>query len=408
MTPEAMPSPSVRVDDLVEIGSLFAGRYVIERHLGRGGMGFVVLAYEPDRDERVALKVLNPEVAKSPQAVERFEREARAMAKLPTDHVAKVLGLGRSETGVPFMCMEFLEGESLGEYLARHGPLPLPMAVGFVLQACEALGHAHAAGIVHRDVKPSNFFLVPRDDGSLALKVLDFGIAKEVEGKRVTHTSEVFGSPEYMSPEQVRATKDVDARSDIWALGVCLYELASGRLPFEGTSVFEAGSKILFERHRALSAMVPDVPAELSSIVDQCLEKRPERRYASTRELAEALESCGTGRALARQNAEAELLAASNANPTELAMSLQDSSVRASAGVAGAPSRTGDREPGARPRSVAVAARPSSFGQRSVGHAAFVMLALSGVALLASLWRAMSHGEQDTDPSHAVGSSETR
>lgn len=382
------------MDELVEIGSLFAGRYVIERHLGRGGMGFVVLAYEPARDERVALKVLNPDVARSPHAVERFEREARAMAKLPTDHVAKVIGLGRSETGVPFMCMEFLEGESLGEYLGRHGPLPLPMAVGFVLQACEALGHAHAAGIVHRDVKPSNFFLVPRDDGAIALKVLDFGIAKEVEGKRVTHTSEVFGSPEYMSPEQVRATKDVDARSDIWALGVCLYELASGRLPFEGTSVFEAGSKILFERHKPLSEIAPQVPLELSAIVDQCLEKRPERRYASTQELAEALETCCAGRAVARQAAEAEVRAATFREPE----------VPSSSGSHGASAPVS----GTRPSRSADASVPAFFARRAVGHAAFVLLALSGLALGASLWRAKSRADKGSGSNHAAASSVAR
>jgi serine/threonine-protein kinase len=268
------------------------------------------------------------------------------------------------------------------------------MAVGFVLQACEALGHAHAAGIVHRDVKPSNFFLVPRDDGAIALKVLDFGIAKEVEGKRVTHTSEVFGSPEYMSPEQVRATKDVDARSDIWALGVCLYELASGRLPFEGTSVFEAGSKILFERHKPLSEIAPQVPLELSAIVDQCLEKRPERRYASTQELAEALETCCAGRAVARQAAEAEARAATFREPE----------VPSSSGSHGASAPVS----GTRPSRSADASVPAFFARRAVGHAAFVLLALSGLALGASLWRAKSRADKGSGSNHAAASSVAR
>ncbi|MBK8212979.1 MAG: serine/threonine protein kinase [Myxococcales bacterium] len=298
--PVSVPTPTeARIDGrfeaLLSPGTLFGGRYVIERPLGRGGASLVVLAYEPAADRYVALKVLVPSAHTPPRTLERFEREGHAMAAMATPHVVKVLAAHRHEQGFPYLVMEYLEGEDLARYRERHGPLPHQIAVDFLLEACAGLSRAHAAGVVHRDLKPSNMFLVAdHDRGRPCLKLIDFGIAKVASGERITHTSEVFGSPEYMSPEQVRASSDVDARSDIWSIGVCLFELLSGRVPFSGESVLEAGSRILFEKPRSLRALCPEAPEGLVAVVERCLEKSPNRRYSSVDDLAKALAPFGS------------------------------------------------------------------------------------------------------------------
>jgi serine/threonine protein kinase len=298
--PVSVPTPTeakvdAHFDALLSPGTLFGGRYVIERPLGRGGASLVVLAYEPAADRHVALKVLVPSAHTAPRTLERFEREGHAMAALATPHVVKVLAAHRHERGFPYLVMEYLEGEDLARYRERHGPLPHKIAVDFLLEACAGLSRAHAAGVVHRDLKPSNMFLVADPaHGRPCLKLIDFGIAKVVTGERITHTSEVFGSPEYMSPEQVRASSDVDARSDVWSLGVCLFELLSGRVPFTGESVLEAGSRILFEKPRSLLELCPEAPRALVAVVERCLEKSPDRRFSTVDELALALGPFGS------------------------------------------------------------------------------------------------------------------
>jgi serine/threonine-protein kinase len=298
--PVSVPTPNesrvdAHFDALLAPGALFDGRYVVERPLGRGGASRVVLAYEPSADRHVALKVLVPSAHTAPRTLERFEREGHAMAALATPHVVKVLAAHRHERGFPYLVMEYLEGEDLARYRERHGPLPHRIAVDFLLEACAGLSRAHAAGVVHRDLKPSNMFLVAGPDrGRPCLKLIDFGIAKVVTGERITHTSEVFGSPEYMSPEQVRASSDVDARSDVWSLGVCLFELLAGRVPFSGESVLEAGSRILFERPPSLLELCPEAPPELVAVVERCLEKSPARRFSSVDDLARALTAFGS------------------------------------------------------------------------------------------------------------------
>jgi eukaryotic-like serine/threonine-protein kinase len=192
--------------------------------------------------------------------------------------------------------MEYLEGMDLGELLEERGPVPIGVAVDYVLQACEAIAEAHAAGIVHRDLKPPNLFLAQQPDGGAIVKVLDFGISKaniadEPEQGRgaLTGTTDIFGSPTYMSPEQLKASRDVDARADVWALGVILYELISGRAPFDRPTVAETFGSILYEQPKPLAAEVAGVPAELSQIVQRCLEKNKEARVANVGELAKAL-----------------------------------------------------------------------------------------------------------------------
>lgn len=276
-------------DTALRIGTLFAGRYVIERSLGAGGMGQVFLAYEPAYDRRVALKVLLDERWQSLDDVARFQREARTLTLVRHPHVARGLATGCDGRGIHYLAMEYVAGEDLAAYLARHGPLPEVVAAALVAQACSGIAAAHAVGVVHRDVKLRNLCLTAGADGGLHLKVIDFGIAKSSSDADVTRTSEVFGSPEYMSPEQVRTTKDTDLRTDVWSLGVCLYELLTGRVPFAGSSVLETGAGILFDPPPAIASLRPDVAPALAAIVRRCLEKEPARRFQDAREVAAAL-----------------------------------------------------------------------------------------------------------------------
>jgi len=216
--------------------------------------------------------------------------------KLKSDHVARVMDVGKTQAGVPYMVMEYLEGKDLGETLAEQGPLPVPQAVEYIIQACEGIGEAHARGIVHRDVKPENLFLVKRDDGWRSVKVLDFGISKAVlvgpsaVDPNSKDTSAIMGSPHYMSPEQLRSTKTVDHRADVWSLGVVLFELLAGTMPFDENLEFtELVANILEVPHRRLRDLRGDAPIMLEAVVDRALEKDRNRRYQSTADLAVAL-----------------------------------------------------------------------------------------------------------------------
>jgi serine/threonine-protein kinase len=273
-----------------------AGKYRIDRILGAGGMGVVVAAHHIRLDDRVAIKFLLPEMLLSGEAVARFEREARAAVKIKSEHVARVSDVGTLENGAPYMVMEYLEGGDLAAWLKQRGPLPVEQATEFVLQACEAIAEAHALGIVHRDLKPANLFVIRRPDGAASVKVLDFGISKmrgggssSVPDVSITKTSAMMGSPLYMSPEQMQSAKDVDARSDIWALGVIVYELLAGESPFHAESIPELVAKILSMPPPSLTSRRPDVPQALEAVIFRCLEKDLSRRYESVGQLAAAL-----------------------------------------------------------------------------------------------------------------------
>jgi serine/threonine-protein kinase len=278
-------------------GEVLGGKYRVSRVIGEGGMGVVVEAVHVQLDERVALKFLRPEMLATPDVVARFDREARAAVKLKSDHVARVMDVGKTQAGVPYMVMEYLEGKDLGETLADQGPLPVAQAVEYIIQACEGIGEAHARGIVHRDVKPENLFLVKRDDGWRSVKVLDFGISKAVLVGSVggidpnsKETGAIMGSPHYMSPEQLRSTKTVDHRADVWSLGVVLFELLAGTMPFDENLEFtELVANILEVPHRRLRDLRGDAPIMLEAVVDRALEKDRNRRYQSTADLAVAL-----------------------------------------------------------------------------------------------------------------------
>jgi serine/threonine-protein kinase len=292
-----MPDPQA-TEVPVREGDLIAGKYRVERVLGMGGMGVVVAAMHAELDQRVAVKMLLPAHAQNPAVVARFSREARAAAKIKSEHVVRVSDVGSTEVGLPYIVMEYLEGHDLAQALERSGTLPFGTAVDFVLQACEALAEAHAAGFVHRDLKPGNLFLARRPDGSELVKVLDFGISKAAiadegpgSGKpsSLTQTSDVFGSPLYMSPEQLKSARDVDARADIWAIGIILYELCAGVTPFDRATVAETFGAILYERPEPLRKRAPQVPMELESAILRCLEKDAARRFQNVAELAKAL-----------------------------------------------------------------------------------------------------------------------
>ncbi len=283
-------------------GDILAGKYRVERVLGAGGMGVVVAAHHMQLDEKVALKFLLPEALDNREAVARFAREARAAVKIKSEHVARIIDVGTLPNGAPYIVMEYLEGGDLAAWLKQRGALPIEQAVEFVLQACVAVADAHALGIVHRDSKPANLFCVRRSDGQLSIKVLDFGISKMTDRSgaaagAATGTSALMGSPLYMSPEQMRSAKDVDARTDLWALGVILFELITGRPVFLGESVTELAIRVANEPPPAIRTFRPDVPSELEAIVLKCLEKDRRQRYRNVAELAVALLEFGPKRA---------------------------------------------------------------------------------------------------------------
>ncbi|HSS00802.1 MAG TPA: protein kinase [Kofleriaceae bacterium] len=268
---------------MIEVGSIVGGKFRIDRILGRGGMGVVAVATHLQLEQQVALKVVHDALAGDPEIVERFLREARASARLRSEHVCKVSDVGQLDTGAPYIVMELLEGNDLAVVLA-DGALPVAIAADYVLQACVAVAEAHALGIVHRDLKPANLFLTRRLDGTPLIKVLDFGIAKAASTSdfKITRTQTVMGSPGYMSPEQLRSAREAEPRSDIWALGVILYELVTGRLPFDGDSVTELAVKVVMDPPAPLGL---DAPA-FERIVLRCLEKAPEQRYPNIAALA--------------------------------------------------------------------------------------------------------------------------
>lgn len=283
----------------VQVGELIAGKYRLEHEIGAGGMGVVYAATHITLDQRVALKFLLVEAAKNPEMVERFMREARAAAKIQSEHVARVIDVGERE-GMPYIVMEYLEGDDLENIVDMLGPLPVGDAVRYVLHACEALAEVHVQGIIHRDIKPANLFVAARADGTCIVKLLDFGISKvapawseQIKSRSLTQTSAVIGSPRYMSPEQLRSSRDVDTRSDVWALGVTLFELLGGDSPFAKGTMPEVCASILKDEPISLANLRPEIPPALEAVIRRCLAKEPQKRYDNVAELAIALRPFG-------------------------------------------------------------------------------------------------------------------
>jgi serine/threonine-protein kinase len=289
-------------DTIVDVGQIVGAKYYLDALIGEGGLAVVYRATHIDLEDRVALKFLRASVA-TPDVRQRFTNEARAAVKLKSEYVCRVLDVGTHE-GAPYMVMEHLQGKDLFDALKALGALPIATAVEYVIQACAGLAEAHARGIVHRDVKPENIFLVERD-GWRQVKILDFGISKiALEGKitnvdlRSHDTTSMMGSPYYMSPEQIRSTRTVDHRSDIWSLGAVLFELLTNKTAFsEQNELTELVAEILEQPFRSLRGFRPDVPVELEAIVARCLEKDREKRFQSAAQLAAALLPFATKRA---------------------------------------------------------------------------------------------------------------
>lgn len=286
----------------VQIGDVLAGKYRIEKILGRGGMGVVAAAIHVQLDERVAIKFLLPEALQNDGIIERFNREAKAQIKIKSEHVARTIDVGTLDNGAPFIVMEYLHGTDLQQRLDREKQLPVEKAVDSVLQACEALAEAHAMGIIHRDLKPANLFVTRRADGTDCVKVLDFGISKftdpSISGDQdLTQTAATLGSPLYMSPEQLRSSKRIDARSDIWALGVIVFELVAGDVPFKGDSIGQLCVAVLGNRLPKLSEYRVDVPPGLQEVLERATAKDPSGRYAHIADFAAALCRFGTAEA---------------------------------------------------------------------------------------------------------------
>lgn len=284
MVIDAMTSPKEQI---------LLGRYRIERVLGQGGMGTVIAARHLELGELHAIKMLHLHAAQSDSAAERFLREARALAKLKGDHLARVYDVGRDADERLYMVMEYLEGMDLKTYLASKRKLPVEEAVHYVLQACEGIEEAHELGIVHRDLKPANLFLTKKRKASAPmLKVLDFGISKELVAGAdagLTKSSAVLGSPLYMSPEQMESSRKVDKRTDIWSLGVVLYELIAGTPPFQGHSMMQVMQRVMMVEPAPIQTLVPEISSALAQVITRCLQKRPDARFESIEALAEAL-----------------------------------------------------------------------------------------------------------------------
>ena len=272
-------------------GARLIGKYEIVRPIGRGGFGLVYEARHLGLRARVAIKVLRSEGRQHPQTLERFRREAWASAQIASPHVVRVTDVDLLEDGTPFIVMELLNGRDLEAELGLRR-LPVREAVGYVLQAASAIHEAHTRGVVHRDLKPSNLFLAEQG-GPRLIKVLDFGLSKIASELSVTKTSAQLGTPLYMSPEQLRSSKGVDGRADIWSLGIILYRMFALRTPFEAATAADVMVGIMSQPAPELSRMAPDVPPELAGIVMKTLRKNPLERYQSVAELAQALAPFG-------------------------------------------------------------------------------------------------------------------
>jgi len=292
-------------DDLERwIGATVAGKYRIERLLGRGGMGAVFAAQNVAIGKRVALKFLSAEAARDKDAARRFQREAQAASMIESEHIVQVFDTGTTDDGLPFLVMEHLTGEDLRAKLTREGELPEASALAIATQVLRALVRAHAAGIVHRDLKPDNVFLCARDDGSVLVKLVDFGISKLERGtmsERLTRRGTVLGSAYYMSPEQAQASDAVDQRSDLYGVGAMLFEMLAGRPPHLAPTLESVLVAICTQAAPSVQSFRPDVDDALASTIARALEREPDARFASATEMLEALAQVGPGGARPRR-----------------------------------------------------------------------------------------------------------
>lgn len=273
----------------VAADNVLSRRFRVERVVGMGAMGLVVAAHHLALDVRVALKLMRPELRDHQRFVGRFLREARAAARLTSRHAVRMLDVGTLDDGVPYLVMEYLEGVDLATELRARGPAAVARAAAIVVEACHAVGEAHGLGIIHRDLKPANLFVTHGPDGEPLIKVLDLGVCRFIAEDELAETSSaaVVGTPRYMAPEQLRAARAADARSDIWSLGVILYELITGRVPFLGHGVADQCARTMLDPVPAIE--VANVPPAFAAVIARCLAKDPAARFQTMAELAAAL-----------------------------------------------------------------------------------------------------------------------
>lgn len=290
------PPPSL---SKLRVGERVGERWRIARELGEGGTGVVYEARDDD-GTRAAIKVLLPAWAAHPEVVERFVREARVLERVKSAHVGALIDVGNLGEGrgdLPYLVLEYLEGEDLAKVVASRGPLPSPRACAIVADACEGVESVHALGVIHRDLKPSNVFMARASDGSEVVKVLDFGIARldaEATGATdLTQAEVVIGTPHFMSPEQMVSSHDVDARTDVWSMGVLLYQVVTGQLPFAGASPMQVCANVLSKPPLPIRGRGVEVPTAVEAVVRKCLQKKPDARYTSMDELRAALVAIG-------------------------------------------------------------------------------------------------------------------
>ncbi len=276
------------------IGKVFERKYRLVRLVGEGGMGAVYEAEHTLLNRTVAVKVMHGNIASNPLAVDRFFREAQAASAIGHPNIIEIFDVGKDEDGEVFMVMELLRGESLDSLLDKRGHLPPGRTIAIILQVLSALHAAHSKGIIHRDLKADNVFLAVDSRMREDVKLLDFGIAKVVSGDSdkdlgLTKTGTVLGTPHYLSPEQARGGKDIDHRIDIWTVGVLMYEMLTGRLPFEGENYNEIMSKVLLDDPTPISELMPGTPESLVKIVEKTLSKSRDDRFATVVEMIETL-----------------------------------------------------------------------------------------------------------------------
>jgi len=277
-------------------GDLIASRYMLGGVIGEGGTGIIVSATDTKDNKPVAIKFIR-RALETNELRTRFEREARAIAKIASEHVVGLLDVGTLDDGAAFMVMEHLEGRDLSRILKEDGPMAIDRAVECMVQVCHALAKAHSAGIVHRDLKPANIFLEDKNDEKIHVKIFDFGISKILDKKllddgktpEMTNAFTMLGSPRYMAPEQVRNSKDVDARADLWSVGAVLFHLITGSYAFAAKNNVEASIMVLTQDAQKLCALQPTAPAGLEEVIRRCLTRDVAARYQTAFELEVAL-----------------------------------------------------------------------------------------------------------------------
>jgi len=282
----------VKAPTAVNVGDLIDGKYRIEAKIGSGAMAIVYSARHTKLNHLVALKFLDPKLHASTEAKARFGREGRASFALRSEHVCRVLDVGVTPGGTPFIVMDLLEGSTLDQYVQDNGRLPLSRALSFAVQATEGVAAAHARGIVHRDIKPENLFVTPREVGEPLVRVLDFGISKELLGERegsLTGTNDLIGTPAYMAPEQFAHAKTADPRADVWSLGILIYWLLTGTTPFDAPTPMGIMSAILTRKPTGASLLNPEVPRGVDDLILKCITQERAGRFENATELLRAL-----------------------------------------------------------------------------------------------------------------------